>query len=204
MLITRSQTPFAIGQRGGSSAHATRGCRRSGPVPARRYCHGHGSETRIAWMSTPDCRRHLGSGADDGKPNTVDGRLVMVADLFRALFSPHGVQPHLSARPDPRSFRRVCRLCRSSIHRTSSGVSTPSVSRLNTRPFWPPQFTTAVATAERDLQSENPSTANSSSRESSTTRGYRSRQFSDSPFTQWDVWDFSSDQSGQRLYRSSL
>src|ERR1700722_5319076 len=140
------------------------------------------------------------SGADDGKPNTVDGRLVMVADFFGALFSPHGVQPHLSARPDPRSFRRLCRLCRSSIHRTSSGVSTPSVSRLNTRPLWPLQFTTAVATGERDPQRENPSTANSRSRERSTTRGFPLRQFSDSPFTQWDVWDFSPDQSGQRLY----
>jgi hypothetical protein len=35
------------------------------------------------------------------------------------------------------SFRRLCHLCRSSIHRTSSGVSTPSISRLNTRAFWP-------------------------------------------------------------------
>jgi hypothetical protein len=47
----------------------------------------------------------------------------------------HGtVAPEGFRRLPRRSFRRLCYLCRSSIHRTSSGVSTPSISRLNTRP----------------------------------------------------------------------
>jgi hypothetical protein len=61
-------------------------------------------EISIAIQRMGDRARILRSGADDSGPDTVDKRLAMVADLFRALFSPHSVQAHLFARPDPRSF----------------------------------------------------------------------------------------------------